>query len=255
MSRMPIRVRAVIQARSTSSRFPNKSLSKLQGYPLVWWIAERCKRSELIDEVCFAIPESEKGGELDEKLLSLGLVVFYGPTDDVLGRFVNAVAGLAPQDYVVRLTADDPFKCPVLVDQCISVAVFDRYDYVANNAGASVPEGLDVEVVKVAALLGSSEEAQSLIEREHVTVHIKGSSEYSTYSIDGEIKAGSWSLTVDYPEDLIRISQAFEHYSITPDDSFFGLVKKVADRGFRKELLVSGRVRNEALNKQLENQG
>src|SRR5690348_13196312 len=105
----------IVQARTGSQRFPLKVLAALHGKPMLAHVLERAAAIPGVDEVCLAIPESDK------RLLGhLWPVVSYGPENDVLSRYLNAACSRAA-DVIVRVTGDCPLLAPDLA--CTALAV------------------------------------------------------------------------------------------------------------------------------------
>ena len=55
---------AIVQARSTSKRFPNKVLKKIGNMTVISCLFERLKKSKLIKEIVFAIPSNNTNDKL-----------------------------------------------------------------------------------------------------------------------------------------------------------------------------------------------
>ena len=64
-----MKVGAIIQARVTSSRFPNKILKKIKGKTLVEILFKRIKKSKKINNIIFAIPKNHKQKKLKTKII------------------------------------------------------------------------------------------------------------------------------------------------------------------------------------------
>ena len=77
-------------------------------------------------------------------------------------------------DPVIRLTADCPMIDPAVVDAAIAMYISGDFDYVSNTIKRTYPDGLDVEVVSLAALEEAAIAASHPILREHVTPYITG---------------------------------------------------------------------------------
>ena len=69
---------------------------------------------------------------------------FRGDENNVLNRYYSAAKAF-PSDYIVRITADDPFKEPSVIDEVVNTLINEKLDYVTNNFPPSFPEGLDCE--------------------------------------------------------------------------------------------------------------
>ena len=76
-------------------------------------------------------------------------------------------------DVIVRITADDPLKDPVIISHAINTLVHNPIiDYCSNTIIPSYPEGLDIEVLKFSSLEKANNEATLKSDREHVTPYI-----------------------------------------------------------------------------------
>ena len=133
------------------------------------------------------------------------IFVFRGDEKDVLSRYVLSTKK-HQVDIVVRITADDPFKPPWVIDRLIKYIIDGKYDYASNTIEPTFPEGLDVEVFTSEALLKADKYAKKNSEREHVTPYIwKNSSIFNCYSEIAESDLSWARLTIDYKEDLERL--------------------------------------------------
>src|SRR3954452_10809475 len=79
---------AILQARMSSSRLPGKVMAPVLGEPMISRQVERLRRSDRIDALMVATssdPSDDGLAAYCETILGLG--VFRGELDDVLGRF------------------------------------------------------------------------------------------------------------------------------------------------------------------------
>lgn len=164
-------VNAIIQARCGSTRFPNKVFALIDGKPLIWHVVNRLKYATKIDDIIVATTVSEKDDKIEEWCKENNIHCFRGSEENVLNRYYSASEAF-PSDYIVRITADDPFKEPKVIDAVITKLIEEGYDHVTNNLPPSFPEGLDCEAFKKEALDRSEKEAETAFEREHVTQYI-----------------------------------------------------------------------------------
>jgi spore coat polysaccharide biosynthesis protein SpsF len=73
-------------------------------------------------------------------------------------------------DVVVRICADRPFACPVLLQELFELyGAAGEPDYLSNTIEKSYPDGLDLELVRTEALREAARESTDPYEREHVT--------------------------------------------------------------------------------------
>jgi spore coat polysaccharide biosynthesis protein SpsF len=207
------KVVAVIQARSSSTRLPKKVLKKIgpNGETLLEAVIARALLSERLDCVVLATTTEQDDDEICDLARSFGLGTTRGPTSDVLARFSQA-ADEHSADLILRLTADDPFKDPKMMDAMIEVALERKLDYLANNLAEHLPEGLDLELFTRKALQLSIYEAVEDWEREHVTQWIRNRGTERGLKLQSYKSQHVWPgvrLTVDYPDDLAIAAEIY----------------------------------------------
>lgn len=95
----------IIQARLTSSRFPNKVFAVLKNKPVIEWVIDSCEKLGL--PVIFAIPNTRPNDELYHWLQSRGYEVFRGLENDVLDRFMKCALKYEVKT-IIRVCADTP---------------------------------------------------------------------------------------------------------------------------------------------------
>lgn len=161
-------IAAIVQARTGSTRLPNKVFLDLGGKPLIWHVFDRIKESRYINQFILATTDSTKDDELETWALNNKIQVFRGSEDDVLNRYCQA-ATFFNTDIIVRITADDPFKDVEIIDLVIEEVLNNNIDFAYNNNPVSYPEGMDVEVFKFDSLVFANKNCKSSFEREHVT--------------------------------------------------------------------------------------
>jgi spore coat polysaccharide biosynthesis protein SpsF len=199
---MSVRVAAVLQARTSSSRLPGKVLLDLAGLPMLLRQIERIRRARLIDAFVVATSSDANDDQLVDVLANTDVATYRGPLDDVLARFIGAIEHLKPQ-HVVRLTGDCPLTDPDVIDAVIGCHLVGGSDLTCNTLHPTFPDGLDVEVVRTEALLIAAAEATFVYEREHVTQFLYKRPErfrIANYALDMDHSHLRW--TVDEPEDL-----------------------------------------------------
>lgn len=166
-----MKVVAIIQARCGSTRFPNKVFADLCGKPFIWHVVNRLKHARSLDHIVLATTDNPLDDKLYHWAKENGVDIYRGSENDVLNRYYEA-AIYSKADVIVRITADDPFKDPVLIDEAVNTLQEGGYDFVCNNCPPSYPEGLDIEVLTRATLEKEEKLSTSDFEREHVTQYI-----------------------------------------------------------------------------------
>jgi len=197
------RVIAIIQARIGSTRLPAKTMADISGKPLLAHIIERTKASRTIDEIVVATTNEPE----DDAILQLAaqhcVRAYTGSVADVLDRFYQT-AKQVNADIIVRVTADDPFKDPKVLDKIVKYfLVHPELDYASNTIEPTFPEGMDIEVFSFRALERAWKEARLPSEREHVTPYIwKNPTRFNIANVRHEVDLSHLRWTLDYEEDL-----------------------------------------------------
>jgi glutamate-1-semialdehyde 2,1-aminomutase/spore coat polysaccharide biosynthesis protein SpsF len=199
---------AIIQARMSSSRFPGKMLALLHGMPLVEFVCRRVALAKHIDSIVVATSDGPDDNPLAETVERAGFRVFRGSLSDVLGRFVGAARSTGA-DIVVRVTGDCPLVDAEVIDAMIMRFTADNYDYLSNVSPPTYPDGLDVEVIRLAALESADKCAVSPYHREHVTAYLRENAHRfcigNFTNPSGDQSVHHWS--VDRPEDLELVNE------------------------------------------------
>jgi spore coat polysaccharide biosynthesis protein SpsF len=203
---------AIVQARMESKRLPGKTLVDICGKPLLVHIIERIKRCSTIQTIAVATTSAPVDKVLIRLADKMGVSSYAGASEDVLDRFYYA-AKLFKADVVVRITADDPFKDPRIVDLVTRRLLYSsgELDYVSNTIAPTYPEGLDVEVFTFAALERAWHDACLDSEREHVTPYIwKHPELFRLYNVVHRPNLSHLRWTLDYEQDLAFARAVYE---------------------------------------------
>jgi len=214
-----VKVLGILQARTSSSRLPNKVLLPVLGKAMLARQIERIKRCVSIDEFIVATSDDSSDDELEKLCKSLNVSCYRGSLEDVLKRFVDAARPYKP-DVIVRLTGDCPLADPELIDKIVNRFLSSDVDYLSNCEPATFPDGLDVEVTKYNLLVQANEEAVLPSHREHVTPYIRKQPEkflIDNYLSSTDLSGLRW--TVDEPEDYEFVCKVYEY--LYPNNSHF----------------------------------
>ena len=104
-----MKILAIIQARTSSSRLPDKILKPILGKPMLIHQIERVQLSKMIDHLVIATSKEASDNQLVNLLKRSGIEYYRGSLEDVLDRFFQT-ASIYSSDHIVRLTGD----CPVI---------------------------------------------------------------------------------------------------------------------------------------------
>jgi len=208
-------VLALIQARLGSSRLPGKSALPLPlsamgpQHTILGHVVRRAQRATCVQQVIVATTTQPLDTPLADLAAQLGVGVFRGDEQDVLGRFAGALTQAGDVDTVVRLTADNPAIDPAFIDAAVAHHLATKADYTYTNG---LPLGTNIEIISAAALLRAHREATAPDEREHVTPYLRRHPELfqlETLALAVPTAVVKLRLTVDYPSDYALLSLLF----------------------------------------------
>ncbi|MBW1712344.1 MAG: glycosyltransferase family protein [Deltaproteobacteria bacterium] len=202
----------IVQMRMNSSRLPGKMLKPLGKTDVAGLVLGRVGQARRLSRLVAATTDSILDDPLAKRCQDLGLPVFRGQEDDVLDRFYQC-AREHQAGAVVRLTGDCPFHDPAVIDQVVQ-AYLDgagRLAYVSNVIPPTYPDGLDVEVVSLAALEQAWQEAELTSDREHVTPFIwKDPHRFPQGLVRHEPNLSALRWTLDEPQDFEFLLKVLE---------------------------------------------
>ena len=247
-----MKIVAIIQARMGSSRRPGKILVDILDKPMLDHLLTRVMATEKLDEVVIATTENSD----DDALVAWGadrdIEVFRGSQDDVLSRFYWCGVKYEA-DVIVRITADDPLKDPDVINHAIELYLKDSsVDYVSNTIVPTYPEGIDIEVFSFNALHKAHILATKKSDREHVTPYIwRHHDQFKVLNFSDTTDNSMIRLTVDYEEDIQRVSLLIKHFADNPLVGFREIISYLDTFG-DSYLRTSNVVRNEGYINSLE---
>jgi spore coat polysaccharide biosynthesis protein SpsF len=217
---------AIIQARLGSSRLPGKSRLPLplsavgDEHTILGHVVRRARQAATVSEIVVATTTAPLDDELAALATRLGVGVFRGSEQDVLGRFVGALAAASPAPTVVRLTADNPAIDPAMLDAAVVHHLAIGADYTHTTG---LPLGTNLEILSTKALRQAHHEGQQPDEREHVTPYLRRHPELfrlETLALAVPPAVAALRLTIDYPSDYALLSLLFAE--LGPDFSLTG---------------------------------
>lgn len=205
----------VIQARTGSTRLPNKVLLPLAGKLLLERMIERVQYSELAGKIVVATTEEKSDNIIEEICSNNHLLIYRGSTNDLLDRHYQA-AKLLNADAAVKIPSDCPLIDFRIIDKVIShfIKYSDKYDFVSNLHPATYPDGNDVEIMHFSVLEEAWKNAKRKLEREHTTPYIwENPEKFRIGNVEWETGLNysmSHRFTIDYPEDYEFIKRVYD---------------------------------------------
>ena len=201
-----MKIGAIVQARMSSQRLPDKVLTMVNGKPLLQYLLERLNHCSSIDQTVVATSEDKSDDPIAVFCHEYGALCFRGPLKNVAKRFYMVIEKYN-LDAFVRVCCDSPMLDQKLIDQ--GVQLFNgEFDIVTNISPRSYPVGQSVEVIRTSTFKKVYEKMSKPDHFEHVTKYFyENSDEFRIKNFSNDKDLSSYRLVVDTPEDLKRIEK------------------------------------------------
>lgn len=193
---------AIIQARTGSTRLPNKIFMKVGNKILIERVVNCLKKVDSIDEIIIATTTNEVDHSIVNWCKHNSVLCFQGDESNVLKRYYNCALEYQSTN-IIRITADDPFKDPDVINKMVVKFNKENLDFLCNNNPPTFPEGLDVEIFSMNTLKTMYSNAHNDFQREHVTQYCHQNRDL--FKFDNYANKEDYSvyrLTIDTIKDL-----------------------------------------------------
>jgi len=198
----------IIQARTGSTRLPNKVLLPLGDKNILQNVLQRAKKVTGVDEVILATTTQESDNILEKEARDANVSLYKGSQNDVLDRYYQAALKYKA-DHIIRITSDCPLIDPALISRLLKFYIELKVDY-AHPAG--FPRGLDAEVFSFKALEECKLNATRTYEKEHVTPYIyENKDKFNIFTMKSLEDYSSYRWTVDVIEDYNVVKEIYKH--------------------------------------------
>ena len=222
-------INASIEARMTSSRLPGKVLmNAINNVSMLEFMINRIKLSKRLDDIVVATTINREDQPIVDLCDRLGVKYYRGSEEDVLQRVLFAHNELN-SDIIVELTGDCQLIDYRIIDEVIDEYLENDYDYVSNCHVRSFPIGLDVEVFSRKLLEDISKEALDIEDREHVSLYIYKSGNYSLKAViaDEDLFWPELRITLDDKGDYLFLREIISNFY--PKNKFDFSAKEVIE--------------------------
>jgi len=219
-----MKIGAIIQARTSSTRLPGKVLKELpyaSGITCLEQVIRRLKKSKKLNDIIVATTKEKEDNEIINIVKKENVKYFRGSKKDVLSRYYFA-AKEYNIDIIVRITSDCPCIDVDIMDLIIDQNLKKSADYTTNKFSNIYIRGLDVEVFKYTALEKAKISAIKDYEKEHVTPYINRNPQIFKINImkaPKELYAPDIRITLDTEEDYALLCAVFDY--LYPKNKYF----------------------------------
>ena len=220
-----MKIGAIIQARTSSSRLPRKVLKSLpfdSDICVLQQVIRRVSKSRLIDEVIVATSNHEEDQEIVDVAKKEDVHYYCGSLSNVLERYYHA-ASQNNLDVIVRITSDCPCMDSNIIDRIVQNHLDLGADYTSNSLTESFPRGIDVEVINFDVLKRAFFESSHDYEKEHVTPFVYKShpNEFKINNYVSDEDNSNIRITLDTPQDYSLLCCVYDN--LYKENNFFTL--------------------------------
>ena len=219
---------AIIQARQTSSRLPDKVLKKIGNLTVIELIIKRLSKLKTLDKIIVAIPENKKNQKLQNLLVKKKISIFKGSENNVLDRYYKA-AKHYKIDVIVRITDDCPLIDIRLIKKGLNIMKKNKYNFVSNTIIRTYPDGLDFSIFDYNLLEKRWLTKNDKKEKEHVTVKMKKHIKRKIYNIKNNNDYSKYRWTLDNEFDLDKIKKIYKSFK----PNIYFTWKEILKRGYK----------------------
>ena len=220
-------VGAIIQARLSSSRLPNKVLKKLpfgSETSVIENVYQRVRSVKEINKTIVATSDEVSDDPLVDYCMKKGIPVFRGPLNNVLERFYSC-SKLNSFNSIVRITGDCPAIDPQLISLVINEFENSNFDFVSSTISRTYPYGQDLSVFSFSSLEKAYKNATLERDFEHVTSYFYKTKpvEFKNLFLEAPLKhrGNNIRVTLDTKEDYLCLCAVFDN--LYKSNHFFGI--------------------------------
>jgi spore coat polysaccharide biosynthesis protein SpsF len=209
-----VRTIATIEARMTSSRLPGKVLMSASQKPMLLHLVDRLKSVPSLDDIVIATTLNQADNAIVDFALEHSINFFRGSENDVMSRVIES-AEKFQAEVIVEITGDCPIIDPQIIEQTIQMFKVNDADYVSNAHIRGYPIGMDTQVFLTKTLIKSSLLTNDLLDREHVTLHIRNNPQIFSHLHlvpPPELYWPDLGLTLDELSDYELLKIIIEHF-------------------------------------------
>jgi len=171
----------------------------------------RLKKTKLVNKIFLCTTKKKEDDKYKKISSDHDLILFRGSTNNVAKRMIDCAKKNSIQT-IVRITADCPIIDPKIIDKCIKLHFEKKNDYTSNILVLSYPDGLDVELINLNALIKSQKISRGKINKEHVTTFIRKSKLFKKKNYKNKVNYSNRRWTLDNFNDFLFIKKVVKHF-------------------------------------------
>tara|TARA_B100002051_G_scaffold22604_1_gene17623 strand:+ start:3659 stop:4402 length:744 start_codon:yes stop_codon:yes gene_type:complete len=210
----------IIEARTGSTRFPNKVIKKIGNLTLLDYLIDRVKYQNQIKKIIIATTKKKKDNKIIKIAKKNKINFFRGSENDLIDR-ISRAAKKNNIENIIQVTADNPFFDIDILKKLLKKFKTRKYDFVSNSLNSSFPIGSDIRIFSLSSLLKYSYFVRGQARQHTCYFFLKNSEKVRTYNLkaQGKYRRPNYRLTVDFKNDFelvkkIIIELGFKYYGL-----------------------------------------
>ena len=201
----------IIQARSSSSRLPNKVLKPLAGQPMIWHIVQRARACQNVGQVVVATSVDPSDDALAKFCAETEIECYRGSLSNVLSRYL-AILEHYDYPYFVRITGDCPLIHPPFIDRQIRALITHDADLVCGDAPSTLLVGQGACSTRSLRKVAHASDHPDDLEHVGARYYAEHPEEFRTVGLQLPLylQDNRWRLTVDEAADYQLMVKVYE---------------------------------------------
>jgi spore coat polysaccharide biosynthesis protein SpsF len=211
-------INIIIQARSSSKRYPSKILRTLvANQVLIMFLINKLKKIKSINKVIVATTIENSDKKLCNILKKNNIFFFRGPLNNVYERFrICLIKNKC--DFFIRISSDSPYLDINLLQLFIStIKKNPTIDILTNIKKRTFPKGQSIEIFKTLKFLSIKNFALDKNQKEHVTKYFYDNYEkfnIRNIELNEKINLSKHNCCIDLPKDIYRTKKYLNNLEI-----------------------------------------
>ena len=200
----------VIQARTGSSRFPEKILKKIDKRTVIEFLIDNLLTKFKNKNLVIATTNLKRDSIILKILKKKNINFFRGSEENVLKRYLNCAQKFKIKN-IIQITSDCPLVDTNLIIRMKKIFFSKNLDYLANTYPPNksmYPDGTDIEIYKYKSLLKLSKLTNKKEDKEHVTNFFwKNKKIFKTMIIKNKINLSNFKYSIDYKNEITLVKK------------------------------------------------
>tara|TARA_B100000965_G_C19580232_1_gene753192 strand:+ start:1024 stop:1686 length:663 start_codon:yes stop_codon:yes gene_type:complete len=212
----------IIQARCSSTRLPNKVLTKVNNISIIEHVVNRILKIKENKNIILATSDQKEDDQIEKIAKLLKIKFFRGSLKNVYKRYYDLINKHELANFI-RISGDSPLIDYNLIRVCYKTFIENKYDLVTNKYPRSFPIGQTVEVINSKKFLESKKFVNNSYLEEHVTMQMYNNN-FNYYNFLYDKDYSKFNLAIDCKDDLKKFNK-FINYNKKNDLKLKEIIK------------------------------